>query len=149
VSVTIGWKARVKRTHKRKHIEDDHARALATWASHHRELRDIFFHIPNGGRRNPREAARLRGMGVRRGVSDYFLPLARGGYHGLFIELKPPNPISHRVTPEQTHWIALMTERGYLALVCFGWFDARDAILRYLALGSTCNDNYAFSKVSA
>lgn len=138
MTTTSGWNKTVKK--RRRHVEDDHQRALATWASHHRELRDVFFHIPNGGRRNPREAARLVGMGVRRGVYDNFIPIARGGYHGLWIELKVPNPLSHRITPEQKAWGELMTAQGYKALVCFGWFEAREAILDYLA-GSTGNDN--------
>lgn len=48
----------------------------------------LMMHIPNGGYRKPSEAARFRALGVRAGVPDIFLPVARGGYHGLWIELK-------------------------------------------------------------
>lgn len=51
------------------------------------ELR-MLFHIPNGGKRTKTEAARFRAAGVRSGVPDLFLPCARGGYHGLWIEMK-------------------------------------------------------------
>lgn len=49
---------------------------------------DMLYHIPNGGSRNKREAANLKRQGVRAGVPDLCLPVARGDYHGLYIELK-------------------------------------------------------------
>lgn len=33
----------------------------------------VFFHVPNGGKRKPIEAAIFKGMGVRAGVSDLIL----------------------------------------------------------------------------
>lgn len=33
----------------------------------------VFFHVPNGGKRQPREAALFKAMGVRAGVSDLIL----------------------------------------------------------------------------
>lgn len=52
-----------------------------------REL-DLLHAIPNGGKRDIVTAAKLKNEGVKRGVPDLFLPVARGGYHGLYIELK-------------------------------------------------------------
>lgn len=49
---------------------------------------DMLFHVPNGGSRDRREAARLKAQGVRAGVPDLCLPVPSGAYHGLFIELK-------------------------------------------------------------
>ena len=46
------------------------------------------FHIPNGGYRNAREAANLKRQGVKAGVPDLCIPVAKGGYHGLYIEMK-------------------------------------------------------------
>ena len=46
------------------------------------------FHIPNGGYRNKAEAAHLKAQGVRPGVPDLCVPVARHGYHGLYIEMK-------------------------------------------------------------
>ena len=48
----------------------------------------LLHHIPNGGRRNAKEAAKLKRMGVLAGVSDLHLPVARGGYHSMYIEMK-------------------------------------------------------------
>jgi hypothetical protein len=51
------------------------------------ELR-LLFHIPNGGRRDPVEARHLKEQGVKKGVPDLCLPVARGGFNALYIELK-------------------------------------------------------------
>src|SRR5271157_2112047 len=86
----------------RRHLEDDEAAALIRWrglyAKRYPEL-GLLIAIPNGGYRNAREAARLKMMGVRAGVSDYFLPcLNRGGpwplktKYGFWIELKAAPP---------------------------------------------------------
>lgn len=46
------------------------------------------FAIPNGGKRDAREAAHMKRQGVRAGVPDLCVPVARGGFHGLYIEMK-------------------------------------------------------------
>ena len=48
---------------------------------------DMLYHIPNGGSRNRKEAYNLKLQGVRAGVPDLCLPVARGKFHGLYIEL--------------------------------------------------------------
>ena len=49
----------------------------------------MIFHIPNGGQPEHNwEAANLKRQGVKAGVPDLFLPVAKNGYHGLFIEMK-------------------------------------------------------------
>ena len=49
---------------------------------------NLLYHVPNGGSRHKAEAGRLRAEGVKAGVPDLCLPVARGQYHGLYIELK-------------------------------------------------------------
>ncbi len=51
-------------------------------------LRRLLHHSPNGGRRDAREGARFKQMGVQAGFPDLLLLVASGGKHGLFIELK-------------------------------------------------------------
>ena len=46
----------------------------------------IFFHIPNGEKRSKKTGAKLKRMGVRRGVADIGFVLAKG--RAAFIELK-------------------------------------------------------------
>jgi hypothetical protein len=95
------------------------------------KIADYLYAIPNGGRRNPREAARLKQAGLKPGVSDICLPVARGGYNGLWIELKTGK---NTLTPEQALWLRRMSHAGFLALMCRGWVNAKDAIEDYLEI---------------
>lgn len=71
------------------HGEDTLQMACVRWFDY-QHARDSWalFHVPNGGRRNPKEAARFKAMGVRAGVPDLMLLLPRHGYSYLAIELK-------------------------------------------------------------
>jgi len=89
-----------------------------------------FLHaIPNGEYRSKATAARLRDTGVKAGVSDVFLPVARRGCHGLYIELKVAGG---RVSPKQSEWIRRVRGEGYYAEVCVGYDEARRLLEWYL-----------------
>lgn len=97
----------------------------------HPEL-SMLYAVPNGGRRDKAEAAHLKRQGVRAGVPDLFLPVSRGGYHGLFIELKYGK---NKPTKKQTEWLKSLNEQGYAVAVCYGCDEASEKILKYLKLG--------------
>ena len=97
------------------------------------ELR-LIHHIPNGGSRNAREAHNLRMQGVKPGIPDIFLPVARGGWHGLYIEMKRRN--GGRLSDEQAAMLEALREQGYCAWVCKGANDAIDLITEYLSDGN-------------
>lgn len=106
---------------------------LFSWAkmvSHKRPELRLLYHIPNGGHRSKSEAARFKAEGVKPGVPDLCLPVARGPYHGLYIELKRQK--GGKVSDAQKEWIAALTTQGYLAEVCYGWKDAAALIEDYL-----------------
>lgn len=63
------------------------------------------------------------------GVSDVFLPVAKGGFHGLYIELKVKGG---KASDNQKWWIAETTKQGYLAVICYGWIEAKGVIEEYL-----------------
>lgn len=113
--------------------EDVEQICLFRWAAYNKgrwpEL-DLMIHIPNGGKRSKAEAARFKEMGVRAGVSDVFLPVARSGCHGLWIEMK--RLYSGRPTHDQLEWIEDMIKQGYEATVCHGWEQAVKVIERYM-----------------
>lgn len=90
---------------------------------------ELMHHIPNGGMRSKSEAARFKAMGVKRGVSDVFLPVSKGGYHGLYIELKAKDG---RPEKEQKEWIAAVREQGYYAAVCYGGIEAANLVEAYM-----------------
>ena len=75
----------------RQHLEEGEQITLfewVNWMSGRIPELEMLLHIPNGGKRNKLEAIRLKREGVRAGVPDLFLPVARGKYHGMFVELK-------------------------------------------------------------
>lgn len=113
-------------------IEDNEQIMLFMWAQLqigvYPEL-GLMHHIPNGGKRNAREAARFKQMGVKAGVPDIFLPVPRGGFHGLYIEMKAPRGT---VSENQKIWLERLSAMGYAAVICFGFEEARTAVLRYL-----------------
>lgn len=114
--------------------EDLEAQALWSWSNCIPILREHLFHIPNGGKRNKIEAGRMKAMGVRAGVSDYNLPVPRGTFYGLWIELKPTKNYKSVVIESQREWILKMRAQGYAACVCYGWSHAREVLLWYLGL---------------
>lgn len=71
----------------------------------------LLHHIPNGGSRNKAEAAHLKRQGVKAGVPDIFLPVARGGYHGLYIELKFGK---NKTSKNQDKWLSALSAQGVL-----------------------------------
>ena len=71
-----------------------------------------------------------RAQGVKSGVPDLCLPVARGGNHGLYIELKRQR--GGRISEEQVRWINGLLKQGYAAAICKGWQEAADVIIDYL-----------------
>ena len=109
--------------------------ALMMWCEFqknvHPEL-DLIFHILNEGKRSVRTGAELKRMGMKKGVPDICLPVPKGTYHGLWIELKADK--TKRATKEQKEWLIKLTEQGYKAVVCYGADDAVTVIKEYLNL---------------
>ena len=115
--------------------EDEEQEALFQWAEtmeyKYPELRALF-HITNEGKRSKQTGAKLKREGLREGVSDIELPVKRGQYGSLFIELKKRK--GGRVSDEQKEWIDLMWELGNAAYICYGWEEAVKVIEEYLKL---------------
>lgn len=86
----------------------------------------------NGVPLSPGLAAKMRRMGMTRGVVDVFLPIVRNGYAGLYIEMKRRNGVPSHLSASQKEFIAFAREQGYRAEWCKGWIPARDLILEYL-----------------
>ena len=92
--------------------------------------------IPNGGDRNPAVAGRLKVGGVKRGVPDIFLPVAKRGYHGLYIELKKPGREKDArggLSVEQDEFKRDIEAQGYAVIVCYGWEQAAKVIEGYMS----------------
>ena len=113
--------------------ESEEQQSLFQWVEAHiykyPELR-AFYHIPNEGKRSRAEGAKLKREGLKEGVSDNCLPVRKGYYGSLYIELKKRR--NGKVSPEQREWIELMRAVGNAAFICYGWEEARDRIVEYL-----------------
>ena len=94
---------------------------------------DLLYHVPNGGSRKKAEAGRFRAEGVKAGVPDLCLPVARGGFHGLYIELKRQR--GGRASDNQVEWLDALSKQGYQVALCRGWETAAETILKYLQGG--------------
>ena len=69
------------------------------------------------------------------GVPDLCLPVARGQYHGLYIELKRQR--GGRTSDHQSEWLDALSAQGYKAALCYGWEQAAGTIIEYLTGGGT------------
>lgn len=89
-------------------------------------------HIPNGGYRAKSEAVRFKRAGVKKGVSDLFLPVARNGFHGIWIEMKRKH--GGRLSADQKDWLEGMREEGYKAVRADGAEEAIAILEEYLGI---------------
>jgi hypothetical protein len=85
--------------------------------------------VPNAAKRSGKLGAEMVDEGLESGVPDLFLDEPRGVFHGLRIEMKRKGG---RVSDTQELWLKHLMEKGYFAIVCTGWIEARETILWYL-----------------
>mgnify|MGYP003571286227 CR=1 FL=1 len=111
---------------------------LSQWAAlasnAHPELKCLYA-IPNGGYRAKATAKAMKATGTKAGVPDVCLAVARGGYFGLYIEMKRIK--GGKVSDSQNEWIERLKNQGYKAVVCKGFEAARVEIEKYLSEAPT------------
>lgn len=111
---------------------------------------DLLFAIPNGVPLSDYRGSRahqnmiagkrmnmLKAEGFRPGVCDLFFPAARGGYHGMFIEMKTK---TGRLSENQKEFIAGVEKQGYICYVTHGADEAIACMELYLAIPKTKGD---------
>ena len=122
--------------------EHAHQRAFFAWLAWTKRLgnfprADRCFAIPNGGKRDPITAARLKAEGVKAGVPDTFYPVpslyanaadCEFMRHGLFMEFKKDKG---REQANQTDWIAEAIADNYAACTVYSWRAAASAFTCY------------------
>jgi hypothetical protein len=74
-------------------------------------------------------AVKAKKMGNKSGVPDLMLPCARGGYGGLWIELKTA---IGTVSGNQKEWIEHLNTQGYHAVVCRGFTETISVLKDYV-----------------
>ena len=99
---------------------------------------DLIYHIPNESKRSKTFGALLKALGLKKGVPDLCLPVARGKYHSLYIEMKAEGG---KPTVEQNQWLCKLRSQGNLCIVAWSFEYASDAILAYLNLKNEENED--------
>tara|TARA_R100000742_G_C4279010_1_gene102649 strand:- start:780 stop:1040 length:261 start_codon:yes stop_codon:yes gene_type:complete len=84
-----------------------------------------------------KQAKKAKATGYVKGFPDVQILNARGGYFGLFLELK----LNKRCYPtkEQKEWIKDLNQLGYKAEICKGIDEAMNCIDTYMKLKPTIN----------
>lgn len=94
----------------------------------------LLYHIPNEGKRSARTGAAMKMQGMKPGFPDLGLPVARGQYHGLYVEMKRRE--GETPTQQQYEWLKALDAQGYAVCWAKGWEEAAQAILHYLKTGT-------------
>lgn len=135
--------------------ETDVQAAVVAWAdlmaARWPELADLYA-IPNAGgytgtfKQNMLRVLKMKREGVKSGVPDLHLPVARGGYFSLYLEMKRQvvrvgkrgaSVTRTKTTSEQDDWHARLRERGHQVVVCWTAEEAQGALERYLGMQPT------------
>lgn len=123
-------------------IESQIQQAIIRWRDYNKGLDpDLkWLHaVPNGGGRSKAQAGILKAEGVTKGVWDLSLPVLRGQYTGLVIELKKPGLRGHKnagLTDEQVEYGEHQRAQGRLTAIHDDAAEAIATIRHYLAMGA-------------
>lgn len=112
---------------------------------------ELLFAVPNGGQLSllvpgtndklarMRRVTRLRQMGMLDGAADLLLTVARGGFCGLWVEMKKrreffrsPREMERAWSDEQRKFCETQRAQGYDYALCYGFDEARTAITDYV-----------------
>lgn len=91
----------------------------------------LLYHIKNETKEGAKQVAIDKALGVKKGVPDLHLPVPRGRYHSLYIEMKDE---TGRATQYQNWWKEQLLAQGNMCEVCYGWKDAVRVLEWYLSL---------------
>lgn len=120
--------------HKNRLIPSEHLEqtTLIKWAQlvegQYPELR-LLYAVPNGGARSARTAMALKREGMKSGVPDLVLPVARRHWHSLYLELKAG---SGSLSANQKRWVEMLSEQGNLVAVAYSFEEAKGILIDYL-----------------
>lgn len=90
----------------------------------------LLFAIPNAGKRDVKNASRMKAEGLTSGIPDIMLAIARKGFHGLFIEMKRIK--GSTTSDDQKEVIPELQRQGYSCHICKGCSEAQKVFDWYL-----------------
>lgn len=121
--------------------EHSHQVALFKWAAMAESVYpylSCLYAIPNGGKRNAITGAMLKSEGVKSGVPDICLPVGRGGFLGMYIEMKR---VDRETSKNQKEWLNKLVEYGHKCVVCYSFESAKEELEKYCSMGPTIPAN--------
>lgn len=108
--------------------EDDIQQSCVFWFGlQYPKFRRLIHHSPNEA--SYKSAGLQRAMGMQVGFPDIFIAVPRGGYHGLFVEMKTPKG---RVSKEQTEMLSLLEDQGYKTAIARGVVPFMKVVNEYM-----------------
>jgi hypothetical protein len=90
---------------------------------------DLLFSSLNGVHLGKAQAGKAKAAGMLAGVYDLMLPVRKGVYVGLVLEMKWQK---NQLSPEQEWFGERMREQGWRTETCWDWVTARNCIINYL-----------------
>ena len=72
----------------------------------------------------------MKAEGMKNGIADLSLPVARHDYHGLFIEMKRND--GGEIRDEQNEFLEFVATQGYYGQVCYGYDEAVECLEWYM-----------------
>ena len=113
-----------------KDLEHKEQTTLMRWLKlQHPAAYALTFAVPNGANTSPRQGARMKAEGLKKGVPDLMMLYPRHGFHGLCLEYKT---LKGRPSKEQLEWLTALGDQGYRAVLCKGLDAAMAEINDYL-----------------
>lgn len=92
--------------------------------------------VPNGATVGGLQRVRLVAEGLLPGFPDLCVLEPRGGFHGLFVEMKSLKATAV-VSEAQRRVHKQLLSRNYKVLVCYGYHAAKAQVVKYLELPKT------------
>lgn len=127
---TIDWRVPAKQAWQQSEASLQVAivtRSLALATAHPSVL--LLHAIPNGDWRGWGTGVKLKAQGVIPGIPDLCMPVARGGYHGFYMELKKSGG---HVSDAQWEVMEALHKERYFVRICNHLGTALEIIENYL-----------------
>lgn len=113
-----------------KHLESKLQAACIKWFRYeYNKYKDLYWATPNGGARTTLQGVILKREGVIAGNADTFLAVAKGGYHGFFIEFKI---VKGKQSDPQKNFQQAVEGQGYKYEIIRTFEDFTSTVKQYL-----------------
>lgn len=91
----------------------------------------LIYSNPAGGFRHKKTAGMMKAEGQRAGIPDLTLPVARKGFHGMYLEMKTEKG---RLSENQENWCQSLILEGYCVFVAYSLNEAIGYVSEYLGI---------------